>query len=130
MELYFSSDKEAIRFCEQLFQYNKQIELHWKAHDEWGNRLMLDDTNPPSRLMDSVIKAMIDVFLIHRLTPMMKEIITGKYYYSTTEEIERILDLANWVFSGEDADSLNLRYGDDPIEMLQALFYANMNLQN
>lgn len=127
LELYFSSDKEAIRFCEQLFQYNKKIELHWKTHEEWGNQLLLDENNSPYRLMECLVKSMIDVFLIHRLTPMLKNIITGKYYYSNTEEIERLLELTNWIFLGDDADSLELRGADDPLEMLQALFYANIN---
>jgi len=129
LELYFSSDKEAIRFCEQLFQYNKQIELHWKTNSEWGNQLVLDETNSTPRLKDSLMKAMMDVFMMHRLTPMMSDIITKKYYYSTGEEIERILELTDWIFSGDDADSLELRSSDDPLEMLQALFYANINVQ-
>lgn len=128
LELYFSSDKEAIQFCEQLFQYNKQIELHWKTHAEWGNRLLLDDKNATYNMQDGMVKAMMDVFMIYRLTPMMKDVITKKYYYSTHEEIERILDLTNWIFSGDDADSLDLRNSEDPVEMLQALFYSNMNV--
>lgn len=129
LEVYFLSDKEAIRFCEQLFQYNKQIELHWKTNAEWGNQLVLHETNSAYRLMSSLNRAMVDVFIMHQLTPMMEGIITKKYYYSAREEVERILELTNWIFSGEDADSLDLRSSDNPIEMLQALFYANTNVQ-
>lgn len=129
LELYFISNKEAIRFCEQLFQYNKQIELHWKIHEEWGNHLLVDDDISANRLLDGLIKAMIDVFTRHRLTPMVKEIITTKYYYTTTEEIERILELTDWIFSGEDADSLHIRNSNDPIEMLEAVMYTNVNVQ-
>ncbi len=126
LEVYFSSDKEVISFCEYLFRYNKQIELHWKTDEDWGNLLQLQYQLPGNKTMDSIAKAMTDVFINHRLTNMIKHIMEEYYYYTNTDEMERILDLTHWIFSGEDDDSLQVRKNKDPNQLLQSLFIANI----
>lgn len=126
LEVYFESDKEVISFCEHLFQYNKQIELHWKTSEEWGNHLILDYQVPGNETMESIAKSMVEVFVTHRLTNMINGIIKDYYYYTNMDEIERILDITHWIFSGDDADSVNVRKNKDPSQLLQSLFIANI----
>ncbi|MEW9675479.1 putative sporulation protein YtxC [Lentibacillus sp. L22] len=126
LEVYFSSDKEVISFCEYLFHYNKQIELRWKTNKNWGNQLQLQYQVPGNEPLETIAKAMADVFIIHRLTNMIKHIIEDYYYYSNTDEMARILDLTHWIFSGEDDDSQQVRKNKDPEQLLQSLFIANI----
>jgi putative sporulation protein YtxC len=126
LEVYFGSDKEVISFCEHLFRYNKQIELHWKTDKDWGNRLQLQYDLPSNETMETIARAMKDVFIIHRLTGMIKNVIEDYYYYTNVDEMERILDLTHWIFSGEDDDSLQVRKNKDPSQLLHSLFIANI----
>lgn len=127
MDVYFSSNKEVISFCEQLFHYNKKIELHWKTHEDWGNHLKIDYHQPDNELTDSVVKSMIDVFVTHRLSTMIKGITEEYYYYSDTDEIEKILDITHWLIAGEDDESVQVRKEkDDPLQLLYSLFVSNV----
>ncbi|MFC4556646.1 putative sporulation protein YtxC [Virgibacillus kekensis] len=126
LEVYFESDKEVISFCEHLFQYNKHIELHWKTTEEWGNHLQLDCQVPGNEKMDAIAVSMVDVFITHRLTSMIREIIEEYYYYSDADEIERILDITHWIVTGDDKDSANVRSNDNPKDLLQSLFMGNL----
>ena len=127
MNVYFSSNKEVISFCEQLFHYNKKIELHWKTHEDWGNHLQIDYHQPDNELIESVVKSMVDVFVTHRLSAMLKGIIKEYYYYSDPDEIEKIEDITHWLFTGEDNESLQVRKEkDDPLQLLYSLFVSNV----
>jgi len=126
LEVYFESDKEAISFCEHLFQLNKKIELHWKTTEEWGNHLHLDHHESASHFMETIAKAMVGVFVTHRLTGMINSIIKHNYYYTNSDEIERIMDLSHWIFAGDDEDSQIVRKNKDPSQLLYTLFLANI----
>ncbi|MBC5637496.1 putative sporulation protein YtxC [Ornithinibacillus sp. BX22] len=127
MDVYFSSTKEVISFCEQLFHYNKKIELHWKTHEDWGNHLKIDYQLTENELVDSIAKSMVDVLVDHRLSNMIREIIEEYYYYTSDDEIEKIMDLAHWLFSGEDDESVQVRkQKDDPLQLLYSLIVADV----
>ena len=126
LEVYFESDQEVISFCEHVFRYNKQIELHWKTNEDWGNHLKFEDKIPKNDFTEVIAKSMVDVFIAHRLGDMIKYVIKDFYYYSNTDEIERIMDLTYWIFTGDDADSLSVRKDKDPKLLLQSLFIANI----
>ncbi|TFJ93924.1 putative sporulation protein YtxC [Lentibacillus salicampi] len=127
LEVYFESDKEAISFCEHLFQLNKKIELHWKTTEKWGNHLQLDQQESSDNFMETIAGAMVGVFVTHRLTDMINGIIKHDYYYTNSDEIERIMGLAHWVFAGDDEDSQIVRNNKDPSQLLYSLFLANIN---
>ncbi|WP_234031408.1 sporulation protein YtxC [Lentibacillus cibarius] len=126
LEVYFESDKEAIRFCEYLFQINKKIELHWKVNTEWGNHLQLDYQVPGSDLMGTIAEAMVGVFVTHRLTGMLDGIIKDYYYYTNSDEIERIMDLSYRIVTGDDDENQIVRNNKDPCRVLYSLFSANI----
>lgn len=126
LEVYFESDKEVISFCEQLFRYNKKIELHWKTHEDWGNHIQFEEKLPKNEFIEVIAKSMVDVFITHRLGAMIKSIIEDYYYYTNTDELERIMDLTHWIFAGEDDDSLSVRNDKDPKQLMQSLFIANI----
>lgn len=126
LEVYIGSNKEAISFCDHLFENNKRIELNWKTDEDWGNRLQIVYQLSEQEMMESIAKSMADVFIDHRLTAMIKDIIENYYYYSNTDEIERILDLTEWIFSGEDQDSMQVRNYKDPQKLLLSLFIVNV----
>lgn len=126
LEVYFESDKEVISFCEQVFRYNKKIELHWKTHEDWGNHLQFEELIQSNELVETISKSMVDVFMTHRLGGMIKHIIEDFYYYTNSDEMERILEITHWVFSGEDDDSLLVRNNKDPKALLHSLFVSNI----
>jgi putative sporulation protein YtxC len=127
MDVYFSSNKEVISFCEQLFHYNKKIELHWKTHEDWGNHLKIDYHQADMELVESVVKSMVDVFVVHRLTAMIKGITEEFFYYSDPDEIEKIVDITHWLLAGEDNESIQVRKEkDDPLQLLYSLFVSNV----
>ncbi|WP_163970189.1 putative sporulation protein YtxC [Oceanobacillus halotolerans] len=126
LEVYFESDKEVIRFCERLFQYNKNIELHWKTHEEWGNHLQFTVQHPSNEIVKAIAKSMVDVFVTHRFTKIAKEIIKDYYYYSNADEIERILEITHWIVLGDDDDSAYVRNRKEPRKVLYSLFFSNV----
>lgn len=126
LEIYFESDQEVIGFCEHVFRYNKQVELHWKTHKDWGNQLQLEEKLAKKEFIEVVAKSMVDVFIAHRLGSMIKHIIKDFYYFTNTDELERIMDLTYWILTGDDSDSLFVRKDKDPKLLLQSLFIANI----
>ncbi|MFD1171336.1 putative sporulation protein YtxC [Oceanobacillus picturae] len=126
LEVYFESDKEVIRFCELLFRYNKGIELHWKTNKDWGNHILFEKEIKSNELFDAISKAMVEVFVTHRLTAMINAIIEEYYYYTNQDEMEKILELTQWIFAGEDEDSRRVRKDKDPRQLLMSLFMANL----
>ncbi|OZU89757.1 hypothetical protein CIL03_01045 [Virgibacillus indicus] len=126
LEVYFESDKEVISFCEQVFRYNKQIELHWKTHEDFGNHLQFEELFQSNELVETIAKSMVDVFMTHRLGGMIRHIIEDFYYYTNRDEMERILDITHWIFTGEDDDSLLVRNNKDPLQLLHSLFVSNI----
>ncbi|WP_245799264.1 putative sporulation protein YtxC [Virgibacillus siamensis] len=125
MEVFFEHDKEAISFCEHLFQYNKRIELYWRTHEEWGNQLQLEIGHADG-ITSTTAQAMMDVFNGHRLTSLISGIIKTHYYYSNTEEIDRITDIAQWLYDGEDEDSRRVRKNRDPSQLLKSIIIGNL----
>lgn len=113
-------------FCENLFRYNKQIELHWKTDEEWGNRIQFTRNILDNEAIEAIAKSMVDVFLIHRLSNFIKKIIEKDFYYTNKDEIERILDLSHWIFKGEDDESRKIRVDQSPSKILMSLFIANL----
>jgi len=113
-------------FCEHLFRYNKQIELHWKTHKDWGNHLQFPYDAFNHESVNAIAKSMVDVFVTHRLSETIENIIKQKYYFKNVDEIERIQELSHWIFTGEDADCLKLRNNKDPVQVLHSLFIANI----
>lgn len=126
LEVYFESDKEAISFCENLFQLNKEIELHWRTTKVWGNYLQLESRAAGTDFMETIARAMVGVFVTHRLTSMLNSIIRRNYYYSNADEIERILDLSYWICTGDDKDSQMVRNHKDPSKLLYSLLLSNI----
>src|SRR5699024_6418092 len=47
-------------------------------------------------------------------------------YYTNADEMERIMELTQWIFSGKDKDSQHIRKNKDPEQLLQSLFIANI----
>ncbi|MEN2765599.1 putative sporulation protein YtxC [Ornithinibacillus xuwenensis] len=127
LDVYFSSNKEVISFCEQLFVYNKKIELHWKTSEDWGNHLQIEFNQADNLLVDSIVKSMVDVFVDHRLSSMIQSIIEEFYYYTDRDEIEKILEITHWILAGEDDESIQVRkQKDDPMQLLYSLFVSNV----
>ncbi len=115
-------------FCEHLFRNDKEIELHWKIHEEWGNHIQIEKKLSDEHLIHVVAKSMTNVFIVHRLGNLIKHIIKKYYYYSNNDEIERIHDLTNWIFAGKDQDSIQVRKnkGVDLNQLLISLFISNV----
>lgn len=120
LELYFESDKEVICFCEHLFCYNKQIELYWKTHKDWGNHIQFKHSTLTSDMMNAISKSMVHVFVSHRLSRSIKRVIMEDFYYTDDDEIERILDLTNWII--DEGDDFQQRR-ENPRRFLQNLFF-------
>ncbi|GGJ50065.1 hypothetical protein GCM10007111_10290 [Virgibacillus kapii] len=126
VELFMESDKEVIRFCEKVRQYNKHINLHWKTHEEWGNHIQFDDQIPNQILISAIAKSLTNVFISQRLGKLITNVIEDFYYYTSLDEKEEILELTNWIMSGKDKDSLTVRKKEDPYQVLESLFIANI----
>lgn len=116
------SDKEVISFCEALFQINKKIELHWKTDEEWGNHLQIEFEEVDDASLDSIARSLVDVFMSHRLSGMIRSVIEDVYYYTNRDEIDKILDLTHWIITGGDDENIDLTNTEDPGLFLESLF--------
>ncbi|MFC2948618.1 putative sporulation protein YtxC [Virgibacillus sediminis] len=126
LNVYFEADKEVICFCEQLFNYNKKIELFWKTHKDWGNHLQFEEQLPAHELNEAIAHAMVEVFIAHRLNQSIRTIIEEVFYFTNAEEIERILDLTVWLVAGEDEDCQFLRADIDLRQLLLSIFLTHI----
>ncbi|ASK63001.1 hypothetical protein CFK37_13030 [Virgibacillus phasianinus] len=122
LDIYMESDKEAISFCESLFQINKKIELHWKTNEEWGNHLRIQVEEVDDASLDSIARALVDVFMFHRLSDMIRSVIKDVYYYTNNDEIDKILDLTHWIITGGDDENIDTTGTEDPGLFLESLF--------
>ena len=126
LDIFFESDKEVMRFCENLFQKNKQIAVHWKVNEKWGNQISFE-TQPENELKyQSIAQSMVYVFITYRLGSMLREIIKNKYYFSDKHEVEKIHELAEWIVLGEDLDCIIIRENKHPIQLLRAIFLMHI----
>jgi putative sporulation protein YtxC len=126
LEVYFESDKEVMTFCEHLFRYNKQIELHWKTHKDWGNHIQFKYEPSHHESVNTIAKAMTDVFCAHRLSDMIEGIVRETFYFREHEEIERITELGRWICTGRDRDAERIRKNKEPGDLLHSLFMTNI----
>ncbi|WP_077299108.1 sporulation protein YtxC [Virgibacillus pantothenticus] len=126
VELFIESDKEVIRFCEKMRQHNKQINLYWKTHKDWGNHLQFDAHIPNQVLIPAIAKSLTNVFITHRLGKWITSVMEDFYFYTDIDEKEKIMELTNWVMTGKDKDSLFVRKNEDPQQILESLFIANI----
>lgn len=124
-EIYFGSNKEVISFCDFLFSHTKKIDLHWRTDKAFGNRITVNDESGDEEILESVSKSLADVFVKHRLTKLIGDLITDVYYYTNQDEIEQIIELTRWIFTGEDADSRNMFQDINPKSNLQMFFASN-----
>ncbi|MRH42898.1 putative sporulation protein YtxC [Aquibacillus halophilus] len=128
-EVYFESNKEAVTFCQRLFQYDKYFIIHWKTNDEWGNQIKIEVTNSVANQPQVIARAMTDVFINHREINWVKQMVTNNYYYKNKEEIYRIIELAQSIISGSDFE-LNKVVKSKPRNTLFNLFqtYTSENI--
>ncbi|NBJ68974.1 MULTISPECIES: putative sporulation protein YtxC [Clostridia] len=126
IELFIESDKEVIRFCEKMRQHNKQINLYWKTHKDWGNHIQFDAHVPNQVLIPTIAKSLTNVFITHRLGKWITSVMEDFYFYTDIDEKEKIMELTNWVMTGKDNDSLFVRKNEDPQQILESLFIANI----
>jgi len=123
LELFFKEEDEVIWFCDCLFRDYKQIDLKWEADSAWGNRIQFHWAEAEELALpgEMIAKAMSSVFARHRLSAIVTDIIKHKYYYSDPDEVERIHELAHWLFQGSSHDGM---LADDvpPAEAIEAIF--------
>lgn len=126
MDIFFESDKEVIRFCENLFQQNKQIAVHWQVNDKWGNQLTINSEPLNEIIFQSIAESLVNVYIKFRLRKVINEIIQDTYYFSDRHEIEQIHEFAEWIVTGKDEDSKLLRKNKHPIQLLRAIFLMHI----
>ncbi|HLR79097.1 MAG TPA: putative sporulation protein YtxC [Bacillota bacterium] len=132
LEIYFESNEEVIRFCDGLFRDQKQLDLHWKTDAKWGNHLQFNHQLLNNDMYEAVARSMVDVFVEHRLTKMIKGVVEKTYYYTNKEEIERILDLTHWIISSEEDQRTPSRSKEkqNPLQLLMSLFLDHVKDTN
>jgi len=130
LEVYFKSNQEVISFCESLFYYHKEIDLKWKTNEEWGYHLTFTGKKLADNELHAVERSMVDVFLRHRLSKLINDIITTKYYYTNPDEIERISELTQIIFKEIDEGVYQTVKKTSPSQLLLSLFAANMKNTN
>lgn len=127
LDVYFESDKEVICFCENLFSYNKQIELNWKTHKEWGNHLQFKAHSLTNETIKAMADSMVDVFRTHRLASLIKKIVKENYYYTNVDEIERILELTLLILKEEFENHFHIKNEKvNPNHLLWEMFFSNV----
>jgi putative sporulation protein YtxC len=128
MEIFFETDKEVVCFCETLFHENKQIAVHWQLSEKWGNQLTIQSEPLNELAFQAVAKSLVHVYITFHLRSVLSEIIQHTYYFTERHEVEKIYDYAEWIVTGEDADSKLIRKNKHPIQLLRAIFI--MHLRN
>jgi putative sporulation protein YtxC len=123
LNIYFESDKEVIHFCESLFRYNKQIELKWKTNEDWGNHIYFNEDIVNQETVQAIGKAMVDVFILFRLTNEIRKLIMEKYYYTNDDEIDEILDHTHWILK---EGHPQLKNSTRPTQLVLSLFIENI----
>lgn len=107
MDIYFSSNQEVISFCEYLFSFNKNIELHWKTTEDFGNHIHLTNHEFTDHETSAIAKAMSKVFFTYRFSQVLTEVIQKKFHYSNQDEIDRIVELTDLILYDKGEYELN-----------------------
>jgi len=124
LEVFFETKNEVIWFCDSLFQGRKEIEMHWKTDKTWGNRLQLTQDDGA---VSEIVAAMASVFMKYRLPDMLQAIIQKRFYYTNTDEIERIHELAYGMFiDGALYQEVVEQETMAPIEVVRNIFMDSM----
>lgn len=127
LEIYISSDKEVIYFCEHLFSHHKHIELYWKNNEEWGSHLQFNNRIINDEATEAIANSLVHLFIEHHLPGLIRKMIKTYFYYTNQDEVDRILNLTEWIFSGKDKNSLHMRGQENPQEILKDIFKENIS---
>lgn len=126
LEIYFENDKEVRHFCEKLFRQNKQLSIKWSVHEKWGNRIQLEFETLNELKLQAIADSLVNVYLTFCFSNVLIEIIKDNYYFSDRHEIHHIHELAEWIVTGEDADSCMIRKNKQPLQLLRAIFLMHI----
>ncbi|MHA6251425.1 sporulation protein YtxC [Oceanobacillus sp. CAU 1775] len=74
----------------------------------------------------AVADSFVNVYLNFYFSSVLIEIIKDKYYFSDKHVIQHIHELAEWIITGEDADSIMIRQRKHPIQLLRAIFLMHI----
>ncbi|WP_138415383.1 sporulation protein YtxC [Aquibacillus sediminis] len=127
LDVYFESNKEAITFCQRLFQYDHNAEFHCKKNDEGRSKIKIDDSATGDHLSGMIAKALTDVFICHREIRWVKHIVQTCYYYKDLEEIQRIVDLTQSIVTEDQEEFEQIIKDNKPRVTLQKLFAQHAN---
>lgn len=118
-------------FCEKIFKKLKRIEVLWKQDERWGNRVqfLVDEEHVGEKEEQVLVHAMIDVFMTFRLSSFLSEIIQRVYYFENETEVNRILDVTQWILRSDDAESKLVRKSLDVQAALQNLFQEMIRVE-
>lgn len=129
LDLYFESDQEVITFCEQLVCLNKQIELLWKTDKDWGNYIQIQQTEMTSSVIQAIAQSIVYVFITYRLPKLIKRVIKEDFYYTNEDEIERILNLTNWIIEeGNNLKHVRINFKDLLLTMFSDLLIQSQTV--
>lgn len=94
MEIYFSSLREVIYFCEYMYEDEKQLDLHWENDVPHGHRVIITDLNLTDSIVESISKAFVNIYYTYHISKVLQRVLRKNYYYTNQFEIEKIIEHA------------------------------------
>lgn len=94
MEIYFSSLREVIYFCEHMYEDEKQLDLHWENDVPHGHRVIITDLNLTDSIVESISKAFVNIYYTYHISKVLQRVLRKNYYYTNQFEIEKIIEHA------------------------------------
>lgn len=94
MEIYFSSLREVIYFCEHMYEDEKQLDFYWENDVPHGHRVIITDLNLTDSIVESISKAFVNIYYTYHISKVLQRVLRKNYYYTNQFEIEKIIEHA------------------------------------
>lgn len=93
-KINFEEKKEALAFCDWMLEKSESVSIDWNSSKKWGYLINIDTANESdSSLHYMLIQGLIHVFLLHRESSWLTDIIRNCYYYEDEDEVGQIYEM-------------------------------------
>ncbi|MFG6119045.1 MULTISPECIES: sporulation protein YtxC [Thalassobacillus] len=108
IRFFFISRQETITFCDAIMREGAKFEVQWKGDDKGGNQVSLFGSDWGERERDILVNILLEVVFKYRLPSWQKQLIMKKFYYQDEEEINRIIEICEWLNDSEQRKKLGV----------------------
>ncbi|MFD1018992.1 sporulation protein YtxC [Thalassobacillus hwangdonensis] len=136
IRIFFLSRQETVSFCDFIMQEGAKYQVQWRGDEKGRNEVSLVASDMKHQEIDFLLNIFVQLIHKHRLRLWLDKLIRGSYYYQDNEEVDRIIDICDWLRDSDQRKRLGVRHPDleasikqflrDRIQLKAALSFDDM----